>query len=462
MKRILLSVICATLMNGALSADVNKLIPYRDGKKCGYCDADMNVKIEAQYDACGDMIDGMASIYKNGKYGFINSSGKTVVVPVYSYSSSINNGHAIVKHEEKYAVINSSGDPVIPLTEYNISSFSDGVAVISKDYRYGLMDRSGKVILPLKFSILEPAAKQFFIVAEPGAKGSFFAGKHFLYKNDGNIALKEGFDLIYPAANGYMKIKNNNKWGYLSPDGKIIAPAVYENIKNIKRDGTACFQKNGKWGIMNGSGKVLVEPKFDGVSGGDGTIDERMQAENDFFIVLDKGNYGIVSVTGETIAAARYMMINPGREGLFTAYRKPDGKDTAPFAMGLTLINIRGEELFPPRTDFNIVGETGDGLVPAGKAASNGSKKVMVYINYKGETVSDFWVKYDEAWGFYNGFAVVKKNGKYGIINRSGKLVEDYIYEDLTRSANYPGLFEGYISGNKVYLQPGGKHYWKR
>ncbi len=445
-----------------LSTEKNSPVPYIDGNKCGYSDRNMNIIIKPEYDACGDMIDGMASVMKDGKYGFIDSTGKKIVLPVHTYSSSINKGHAIIGLDNRYAVINSKGDAVIPFTDYYISSYNNGAAVVSENYKYGLMGNGGKIIIPLKYAAMDPAGNSLFIAAEPGKPGSFFSGKNILFNSKGVPVLKESYDLIYPAANGFMKIKNNDKWGYINSEGKIIVPAVYENIRNIKKDGTACFQKNGKWGIINGTGKVILEPSFDGAGGGDSTMEEQLQADTEYFIMSMNGEYGIISRTGEIIAPAKYFMINPGRNGFFTAFRKPDEKDSVSNSLGLTLLNSKGEELFTPKTEYNIVGEEGDGLIPAGKNDPYGNKKFMCYIDHKGDPISLLWGNFDNAWGFSNGFAIVKRDGKYGIINAKGILVENCVYEELTRSANYPDLYEAYISGFKVYLQPGGNHYWKK
>ena len=52
---------------------------------------------------------------------------------------------------------------------------------------------------------------------------------------------------------------------------------------------------------------------------------------------------------------------------------------------------------------------------------------------------------YDDALDFYNGLAAVKSNGKYGFIDKSGKTVITFIYEDAKS-------FEGRISKAKVQL----------
>ena len=39
---------------------------------------------------------------------------------------------------------------------------------------------------------------------------------------------------------------------------------------------------------------------------------------------------------------------------------------------------------------------------------------------------------YDECWSFLEGFACVKKNGKYGFINTDGKTIIPFIYDDCS------------------------------
>jgi hypothetical protein len=89
-------IIMSSFIFSVLYADHASLVPYRDGNKCGYADRDLKIKVKSQFDACGDMIDGMASVYVKGKYGFIDKTGKTVIPPVYTFSTSFNSGYAIM------------------------------------------------------------------------------------------------------------------------------------------------------------------------------------------------------------------------------------------------------------------------------------------------------------------------------------------------------------------------------
>lgn len=453
MKKLIVSVlIFAGAVSPFLYADNASPVPYRDRGKCGYADRDMKITVRAQYDSCGDMINGTASVMKNGKYGFIDVSGKTVIPFVYESSSSFSGGYAVVKKNGRYAVIDRKGEPVIPLTDYSIESYSGGLAVVSKEHKYGIMGDGGRIILPVRFGSVEPAGNSLFVVAGTPVDGGSAPGRYYLYNSRGETVFSESYDIIYPAANGFMKIRNNGKWGYLSPDGAVIAPAIYEDVRNIKIDGTACIRSRGRWGVMNGQGKIIVSAQYDNVGGGEGTSEEESQSRNSWFTVSSGGKWGMISLRGETIARTEYYMIGSGRRGYIPAFKEID-KGNGVKGLGLTLLDSRGWELFSPKGEYNCAGEEGEGLLPAGRG------RLMGYINHQGEIVIS--MEYEDAGGFSGGFAVVKKNGLYGIINRSGRLVEDTVYNDIKRSIAYQGLFEAVLSGKKVYLEPGGKHFWK-
>jgi hypothetical protein len=264
-------------------------------------------------------------------------------------------------------VIDAAGKQVLPFTDYTISSFTKGAAVISKDYRYGIMGEGGKIILPVSYGDIKPAGNNLFIVADAPAKGSFFLGKHHLYNSKGIPVINESYDLIYPAANGFMMMKSGDKWGYMNPDGAVIAPAIYESIKNIKSDGTACIKSKGLWGVMNGQGKIIAGVQYDAVGGGEGTMAEEMQVNQNYFKVLSGGKWGIISLRGETIAPAEYYMIGSGNSGYIPAYKEIDDKSSSVKIIGLTLLDDKGWELFKPKKEYNSTGEEGEGLLPAGK-----------------------------------------------------------------------------------------------
>ena len=447
MKRKLLLITVISLIYTSSPAVENFLIPYYDGKIWGFCDTNMKPVVTPKYDSCGEMIDEMAWVKKDGKYGFIDSTGKEVITPVYKFAENFVKGFSKVTLNEKYGVIDKNGKFVIPLTDYYISGFNGTAAVISKDYIYGLMGEGGKIILPPKYKSLSIMNSSFFIAAEGNKTNSFM-----LLNSKGEVVSKS-YDLIYPLDSGFARIQINSKWGYIDSTGKEIVPPVYDDIRNIKPDGSACFFKNQKWGIINGRGEIVKEPVYDNVGGGNSYYDELFHYNEKFFAVYSGNKWGTVSPDGRVLAKPEYYMFGYSITEYLPAYKMLTKSDNSQ-ATVLTILDKKGSELFTPLTEYKKVGTVSEDLVSVGN-----SYGMWGYINLKGETVIK--PEYEEAREFMNGLAIVKKNGLYGLINKTNEIVEDFVFSELKISDNYPGLYAAEISGKTLFLKPGTFHYWK-
>ena len=87
---------------------------------------------------------------KNHKYGFVNTSGKTVIPFNYDSAESFSEGLAVVS-KGKYGFIDKIGKAVIPLNYDYANSFSEGLAIVQKNGKWGAINKQGKVVVPLKF-----------------------------------------------------------------------------------------------------------------------------------------------------------------------------------------------------------------------------------------------------------------------------------------------------------------------
>lgn len=74
------------------------------------------VVIALKYEEADVFYTELAKVRLNGKYGFIDKTGKEVIPLKYNYIGGFNDGLALVKSEGKCGFINSSGTEVIPIT----------------------------------------------------------------------------------------------------------------------------------------------------------------------------------------------------------------------------------------------------------------------------------------------------------------------------------------------------------
>src|SRR5262249_37536648 len=124
--------------------------------------------------------EGLAAVKVNGKWGYIDKSGKYVISPQFSRARSFHEGLAFVGWGDKYGYIDTSGTKVIECGNKCARAyfdFSDGLAVVVytngkvedadlssifsdkiRDFKRGYIDRSGRVVIPPTYNI----ARAFF------------------------------------------------------------------------------------------------------------------------------------------------------------------------------------------------------------------------------------------------------------------------------------------------------------
>ena len=105
------------------------------------------VKTFTRYDFAGDFSEGFAEVKLNGKYGFIDKTGREVIPCKYDDAESFHEGFAAVKLNGKYGFIDKTGREVIPCKYDYTFKFSEGFAAVELNGKYGFIDKKGKPLL---------------------------------------------------------------------------------------------------------------------------------------------------------------------------------------------------------------------------------------------------------------------------------------------------------------------------
>lgn len=87
----------------------------------------------------------------NGKYGFMDKTGKELIAPTYDFASEFSEELSAVKLDKKYGFIDKTGKIIIPLKYDQAGSFSEGLALVKVGNKYGFIDQTLKIIIPLKY-----------------------------------------------------------------------------------------------------------------------------------------------------------------------------------------------------------------------------------------------------------------------------------------------------------------------
>ncbi len=78
--------------------------------KFGFIDPSGKIVIEAKYDEAQHFLEDRAMVKLGDKYGFLDRAGKTVIPLEYDYAESFEKGHAVVKKGEEVGYVSVSGE----------------------------------------------------------------------------------------------------------------------------------------------------------------------------------------------------------------------------------------------------------------------------------------------------------------------------------------------------------------
>jgi hypothetical protein len=89
---------------------------------------------------------------QNGKYGFVDNTGKEMTPFKYDWVYEFSEGLGRVQLNDKYGFVDKTGKEVIPL-EYDFArKFSEGLAAVKLNGKWGFIDKKGKEVIPFIYS----------------------------------------------------------------------------------------------------------------------------------------------------------------------------------------------------------------------------------------------------------------------------------------------------------------------
>lgn len=281
------------------------------------------------------------------------------------------------------------------------------------------------------------------------------------------------------AVSQIIPYSEGSSFGWMNLDGKPVIKAEYASV-GFFREGLAWAEKKGKYGFVNKMNEVVIDFRFDGVN----------DFERGRAIVQIGEGYGIIDRSGSIIVEPIYNDLGQFSEGLIYARkdslygyldslgyaRIPMQFDEAfSFSGGRAKVKAKGFEYFidayatllvPPvyeQVDFftdtlltftekelkGIMNRRGQVIVPAvydhvGELV-NGRALVIRdefagYIDATGReiipAVYDSYASLTQEGDFSGDYVRVRKAGKYGVIDRSGKVIIPFQYDHLGRASS--------------------------
>lgn len=150
-------------------------------------------------------------IDKKGKVGFADKNGNVIIECAYESALPFSDGRAIVSKGGKYGMIDEVGKVLLPTKYTQITPWTDELDLVKNGKTMGLADHKGQLILPVKYSH----------VSTPNCYGKA------LIALGGRSVVNEG--------KSYM---SNAKYGIVDTAGKILIEAKYKGLFEFAFDGT--------------------------------------------------------------------------------------------------------------------------------------------------------------------------------------------------------------------------------
>ena len=169
------------------------------------------------------------------------------------------------------------------------------------------------------------------------------------------------YDHVNEPCCGLAKVKKDHKYGFVNSKGKVIIPIIYDEALNFS-EGIAAVSKAAKWGFVDSTGKEIIPLQYS----------DALPFTEGVALVANGNKYGFIDKGGRPVISGDYTNARCFSEGI---------------------------------------------------APVSNQKNQWGYIDKSGKEVIAFQFQYADI--FTNGQARVMKAGKWLVIDRNGKVVNE-------------------------------------
>ncbi len=222
----------------------------------------------------------------------------------------------------------------------------------------------------------------------------------------GKIVIPLIYEGAYNFSHGYALVKQNGRFGAIDCENNLVIPCIYEKLYGCSSEGLFLFCENGKYGAINTKNEVVIPPRFAETNG----------SFRHGHLAVRERKWGVINASGEIEVPFEYMEIECLADGCVVQQgRKSWG---ALDYQGNQLLAPTNNEIYTISTNiFN------DGRCPVKRQGRWG------FVDRADQEVIP--CRYSDIAEFSNGLAAVGKNGCWGFVDPQGEEVLPCIYQDV-------------------------------
>ncbi len=396
---------------------------------------------------------GFAIVQKGNRYNFINKNGNLIGTHWFDYADDFSQNMAIVGEGKwnnnfftgKVGFIDTLQNITIPMKFEAAENFSNGAARVCIQGKVFQINSSGKPINkdkslaeigfsmftnPVAKLLLRPEEKDFsrftFVFAIDSAAMPEASNNGWDFKNKkGTILLHLNYDYALKFSEGFAPVKKIGKWNYVDEKGNLLLSEWVEDVENFKQ-GIAKVKKDGKAGFIDHSGRLIIPMMYPvkSFSGGRACIERAGSRDKEVTFIDKSGNriidwmaaasmfvnglaeikredglYATIDTSGNIISTWHYRVLFSG-----------DLVDVLECNNLFTLREKNGHITYEWMPDTKLFSE---GLLAIKKSGVSG------FIDKYGKMMIQFG--YDECWNFQDALALVKKNNRFTWIDKNNR-----------------------------------------
>ena len=397
-------------------------------------------------------------VYTNEKWGVIDSSGEIVIEPTMEDMIVIPDNKTDLficaydtnfeEHTYKTKVINSKNEEKYKDYELveaieNVDKsgntwYEEKILKVKKDGKFGLVDYQQNVLL-------EPVYDDIY--ALQGIKNSIVIVKDQklgLCNNSGSIIIDTNYKNILPIGdnnkNGYIVVNDENKYGVIDTSKKEVLEVIYDEIQKVASNGFYVVKQDGINKIVDKDKSSHLENKFD----------EVREIKDEFVVYIKNKKYGVLKLSGEEIITPKYDYLTCAFLNCFIAKRdnlygvvNNEDEEKLDFSYSNIEYMQDGDFLLAYKNDEIYADIIGSNFEKKQKGIISDLNSTKGYIRVRLETGEykyyNFRFEEQEPSKILqeNNIFLSKNNDKYGYVDKNGKTVVEYIYDDAQEINQY-------------------------
>lgn len=447
--------------SGKVSEPYNYFFPCNNGwykvKKGNlYTFYDKNFKQVEGWDWCDQIYDfqeGRVMVQQNKKWGIRYINGKFLIPPQLDGPFSFSEGLAGVIKDKKWCYIDTTGKIILETVYDSGGNFFENMALVIKDNKLGFINKTGQIIIPIQYDAIDAFERDIAKMAKNGNWGYI--------RKDGTVIIPPQFEEALLFYDGAAAVKKGKLWGLIDTTGNfIIQPEFSQVDHNFNNNDFIKVQKDFKWGLINRTGRFVVPLEYDLI----------LFNQSETVIKVEKHDrWGLIDLTGNVLIPPQFVEIGnagvphlfivenmEGKKGYLNSTNgaflfEPQFEYAEVFMNGVAIVKKDGMYRHVDTTGkFIEINQANSSVTPNGNKWEEKNGK-WGFLDRNGKVLLDY--QFDEPSTFSEGMAAVRKSGKWGIINKDGNVIVAPQFDDFGsfeyRKLNIIRFIDGVVSVKK-------------